>query len=108
LISFAAQAAAEKDYKICSIGGYFVGAENMFLSDVAWHILVKQEKLIPLNDPTCKAMWKNAIKLGKLPALSGIIKTEEEVIIMQQAVEFQSKVYDAIISNMKYEGEGDM
>jgi len=76
--------AAEKDYKICSIEGYFLGAENMFLSDVALHIRVKQEKLIPLNDPTCKAMWKNAIEIGKRHAWTGKIKTEKEVIIMQQ------------------------
>jgi len=91
--------AAEKDYKICSIGGYFVGAENMFLSDLAAHIMIKQ---LAINDPICTAAWKNAIDIGKRHAWTGKIKTEEEVIIMQQAVEFQSQVYDAITSNMDY------
>jgi len=92
--------AAEKDYKICSIAGYFWGTKQDFLQGVASHIKGKQH--ISLDDPICAAAWKNAVETGENFSSTGKIRNQADRTVIKQAATFQSQVYDAVISNMNY------
>jgi len=92
--------AAEKDYKICSIAGYFWGTKQDFLQGVASHIKGKQH--ISLDDPICNAAWKNGNEIAKNFAKSGKLRNETDVTVYQQASKFESQVYAAVISNINY------
>ena len=91
--------AAEKDYKISSIGGFFSGSGEVFLSGLALHIRVKQ---IDLDEPICAAAWKNAIVIGLHFSTTGKFRNQTDRTVGSQAATFKSQVYDAVISNMDY------
>ena len=91
--------AAEKDYKICSIGGFFSGSGEMFLSGLALHIRVKQ---IDLDEPICAAAWKNATGIGLYFSSTGKFRNQTDHTVGSQAATFKSQVYDTVISNMDY------
>ena len=91
--------AAEKDYKICSIGGFFSGSGKMFLSGLALHIRVKQ---IDLDEPICAAAWKKAIAIGLHFSNTGKFSNQTDRTVGSQAATFKSQVYDAVISNINY------
>jgi len=93
--------AAEKDYKLCSLGGYFFGAEQNFLQGVASRIAEKQQMNI-IDDPICAAAWKNGIDVAKHLAKSSKLRNKTDATIIQQAFKFREQVYDAVISNMNY------
>src|SRR4051794_9770785 len=54
-------AKAEKDYKICTVGGYYSGTDDKFLAGLATHMAQKRNIL---HDPICGALWRNAYKIG--------------------------------------------
>jgi len=101
VVSSSSSIAAEKDYKICSIAGYFLGYEYSFLRRVAGRVAVKQQMDL-INDPICNATWKNANEIAKNLAKLGKLRNETDVTVYQQASKFELQVYDAIISNMNY------
>ena len=92
--------AAEKDYKICSIAGFFWGTQQKFLHGVAFRILGKQQ--ISIGDPICDAAWKKGIEIAEHFSKSSQARNVLDKVILDQAVGFQTQVYDAVISNMNY------
>ena len=71
--------ATEEDYKLCTIGGYFSGTNDKFLSGLAAHIA---EKKHVFGDPICEAAWANGYRVGEKLTKTGKIKdpSEREII----------------------------
>jgi hypothetical protein len=91
--------AAEKNFEICTAGGYFSGAQDRFLSGLALHIRVKRELL---NNHICNALWKNAYAVGENLSKTGKIGNQEEADIVKEATEFSTAVYDLLSSKLNY------
>lgn len=94
-----AVAASEEDYKLCTIGGYFSGTNDKFLSGLAAHIA---EKKHIFGDPICEAAWANGYRVGEKLTKTGKIKESAEREIVQQATAFSSKIYETISSRVKF------
>lgn len=95
LISFIAfptsSVAAEKDYPLCTLSGYFFGSGDKFLSDLARNIAQKGKIF---GDPICNAAWKNGYKAGENFSKTGKPKNHAEQFVFQQAAEFRAQVSD--------------
>jgi len=91
--------ATEEDYKLCTIGGYFSGTNDKFLSGLAAHIA---EKKHVFGDPICDAAWANGYRVGEKLTKTGKIKDPSEREIIQQATAFSSKIYETISSRIKF------
>ena len=83
--------AAEKDYPLCTVGGYFSGSGDKFLSELARNSA--QERKI-LGDPICNAAWKNGYKAGENFSKTGKPKNPAEQFVLRQATEFRAQVSD--------------
>ena len=91
--------ATEEDYKLCTIGGYFSGTNDKFLSGLAAHIA---EKKHVFGDPICDAAWANGYRVGEKLTKTGKIKDPSEREIIQQATAFSSRIYETISSRIKF------
>ena len=91
--------ATEEDYKLCTIGGYFSGTNDKFLSGLAAHIA---EKKHIFGDPICDAAWANGYRVGEKLTKTGKIKDPSEREIIRQATAFSSKIYETISSRVKF------
>ena len=91
--------ASEEDYKLCTIGGYFSGTNDKFLSGLAGHIAGKKHVF---GEPICKAAWDNGFRIGEKLTKAGKIKDPAEREIVQQATEFSTKIYETISSRINF------
>ncbi|MDN5934702.1 MAG: hypothetical protein L0H75_00820 [Nitrosospira sp.] len=82
--------AAEQDYTLCTVGGYFSGSGDKFLSGLAKDIVQKRHIF---GDPICNAAWKNGYKTGENFSRTGKPKNQAEKFVFQQAVEFREQVF---------------
>jgi hypothetical protein len=90
---------AEKDYKICTVGGYYSGTDDKFLAGLATHMAQKKDIL---HDPICGALWRNAYKIGATVTKTGAIHDQAEEIAVKEATEFSRKVYEAVSRNIMF------
>ena len=91
--------ADEKDYELCTVGGYFSGTHDKFLSGLAAHLAKKKQVF---SNPICKAAWENAYRIGEKLYKTGKVQEPAEEEIIHQAAAFSSKVYDAISARIKF------
>lgn len=84
--------AADK-FSICTTGGYYSGAENKFLSELAHYMANKKNVL---TDPECAANWKVGERVARKLTDSGKLTTDFEHAIFKQAIEFSDRVYSKI------------
>lgn len=91
--------AAERDYRLCTVGGYFSGTQDKFLSGLAAHIAQKKNIF---GNPICNAAWENAFRIGEKLYKTGRVQDQAEGEIIQQAAAFSSKVYDAISARVDF------
>lgn len=91
--------AVEKDYRLCSVGGFFSGTNDKFQSGLAAHI-AKKKHLI--GDPICSALWGNAYKIGEKLSKTGKVKEEAEEEVVEQARAFSEKIYEAISKKIDF------
>lgn len=89
----------EKDYKICTVGGYYSGTDDKFLAGLATHMAQKRNIL---HDPICGALWRNAYKIGAAVTKTGAIHDEAEEIAVKEATEFSRKVYESVSRNINF------
>lgn len=93
LISFTAfstlSIAAGKDYPLCTLGGYFSGSGDKFLSDIARNTT---EKGKIFGDPICNAAWRNGYKAGENFSKTGKPQNNAEQFVFQQAAEFRAQI----------------
>ena len=100
LLAFSNASGVEaEDYQICSIGGYFAGTEDKFLSGLAAHLAAKKKIL---TNPICVAVWKNAHAFGVHHSRTGKIESDAEGIVVRQASEFSAQVYDAVSASISH------
>ena len=83
--------AAEQSYTLCTVGGYFSGSGDKFLSGLARDIVQKRHIF---GDPICNAAWKNGYKTGENFSKTGKTKNQAEKFVFQQAAEFREQVFD--------------
>ena len=91
--------AAEQDYRLCTVGGYFSGTHDKFLSGLAAHIAEKKKIF---GNPICNAAWENAFRIGEKLYKTGRVQDQAEGEIIHQAAAFSSKVYDAISARIDF------
>ena len=87
-----------KDSNLCSIGGYFSGVGDNFMSGITSHIMT-QKKLI--NTPSCSIAWNKARDLGVLFSKKGQTYNQADAEIVEEAGRFSAMIYDAIIKDLK-------
>lgn len=83
---------AETADQLCTAGGYYSGAQDQFLSSLAAHILNQRNQL---GTPTCGALWRKAVEVGKHFSKTGKPRPSDERVI-SEAGNFSRKIYDAI------------
>ena len=95
LMSFTAfpslSTAAEKDYPLCTLSGYFLGAGDKYRSAIARNI-AERGKIF--GDPICNAAWNNGYKAGENISKKGKPQNQAEQFVFQQAAEFEAQVSD--------------
>lgn len=91
--------AEEMDFKICAAGGFYSGAKDRFLSGLALHI--REKKNLHFN-PTCSAVWKNAYDTGEYFSKTGKTRNSEEEMIVQQANDFSTQIYESVAKNITF------
>ena len=91
--------AADKDYKICNVGGFYSGTNDKFLSGLAAYIAQKKHIL---DDPICSALWKNASRIGEKLSETRRVKEQAEEEIVHQANVFSEKIYESVSSGIKF------
>jgi hypothetical protein len=110
LIAFSSSSfSAEKDYKMCSIAGYFDGAKKEFMFGIAMRI-VMEKKLMNKEgtngtDSICETLYQKAQDTGVADLKRGKynFKFVDEVKLASEVNIFSNKVYDSIISNINWE-----
>jgi hypothetical protein len=90
---------AEKDYKICTVGGYYSGTDDKFLAGLATHMAQKRNIL---HDPICGALWRNAYKIGANVTKTGAIHDQAEEIAVKEATEFSRRIYESVSRNIDF------
>ena len=90
---------AENEYKICTAGGYYTGAEDKLLSGLAMHIAVKRGIF---GDARCSADWSSAYEAGKNFYSTGKFRNESDREIAKLASKFSSQVYENLSNNIKF------
>jgi hypothetical protein len=99
-VSFSSSSiAAEQDYRLCTVGGYFSGTQDKFLSGLAAHIAQKKNIF---GNPICNAAWENAFRIGEKLYKTGRVQDQAEGEIIHQAAAFSSKVYEAISARIDF------
>jgi hypothetical protein len=91
--------ASEEDYKLCTIGGYFSGTNDKFLSGLAGHIAGKKHVF---GDPICEAAWANGYRIGEKLTTKGKTTEPAEREIIRQATAFSAKIYETIASRVNF------
>ncbi len=91
--------ASEEDYKFCTVGGYFSGTNDKFLSGLAAHVAQKKKVF---GSPICNAAWENGYRIGEKLSETGKIKEPAEREIVHQAAAFSAKIYEAISSRINF------
>ena len=94
LVAPIANAAEKNDYKFCTAAGYWLGANDPFMGQLAAHIVSKRGLM---SDPVCMSAWKAASEVGRRVTQHGF--TNEDMPVVKQANEISNKVYDFIEVN---------
>ena len=91
---------AENDpYAICSIGGFFRGTDNKFMSGITTHIITRKNIF---NNPTCIELHNKSFQLGRNLVAGDNINKQQEIKIINAANDFREKVYKTISTQMGY------
>ncbi len=86
-------------YAICSIGGFFRGTNNKFMSGITTHI-ISRKKIF--NNPTCIKLHNKSFKIGRKLVAGDNINNQQEIKIINSANDFREKVYKTISIHMGY------
>jgi hypothetical protein len=110
LIAFSSSSfSAEKDYKMCSIAGYFDGAKKEFMFGIAMRIVMEKKLMnkegTNATDHICETLYEKAQDTGVADLKRGKynFKFVDEVKLASEVNIFSNKVYDSIISNINWE-----
>ena len=88
---------AAPDYTYCEITGLAFGANKDFVAAVAARIVDRQGLT---GNAACQAIWKDAYATGKRLS-SGGKWSELDTVKWQKLQDFETKIIDNIISNLK-------
>jgi len=91
--------AQDDPYEICSIGGFFRGTDNKFMSGITTHIITRKNIF---NNPTCIALHNKSFQLGRNLVAGDNIDKPQEIKIINAANDFREKVYKTISVKMGY------
>lgn len=99
-VSFHSANAAEDDpYAICSIGGFFRGTSNKFMSGITTHIITRKEMS---NDTRCISLHNKSFQLGRKVVAGDNINDPADLDIINMASDFRENVYETISAQMGY------
>lgn len=93
-------AGAESDpYAICSIGGFFRGTGNKFMSGITTHIITRKNIF---DNPTCIKLHNRSFKLGRKIVAGENVNQPSEIKIINDANDFRENVYKTVSKQMGY------
>lgn len=99
-LSVTANAFADDDpYAICSIGGFFRGSNNKFMSGITTHIITRKKIF---NNPTCIKLHNKSFQLGRKIVAGDNINNQQEIKIINDANDFRGKIYESISRQIGY------
>lgn len=92
------QVLADDSDQLCTAGGYYSGAQDQFMSDVATYVLSKRKVL---GNTKCTALWQAAFPVGERITRTGNFKPEDRSII-NDAQAFGLRVVSSIAKGAGY------
>lgn len=87
--------ALDDKYKFCAISGWFYGAKNQFMGDLAGIN-------VEYGDSTCLAVWKDAHSRAEAFSKSGKLQDSTDKQMAQQSLEFHVRVMKSILKDAGY------
>ena len=98
LISYQGHA-ADKDYTICSVAGFYEGNNNRFLTDLAERIAAKNNLF---GDEKCTIALREGKAVGERFAKPGAERRVIDYEVIRNATHFSNMIYDSILSRVKF------
>lgn len=92
--------AADHDYFICRVAGYYEGNHDQFLYQAASRVLAKNRLS---TDEACNENIKLGREVGIKFSKAGKAKNEQEAAVLDEAAHFSNLIYDAILSKVKFD-----
>jgi hypothetical protein len=96
--SFSSQA-ADKDYSICTVAGFYEGDNNRFLTDLAETIAAKNNLF---GDEKCSLALKEGKAAGERYSKQVSDRRATDAEIIRKAHNFSTLIYDSILSRVKF------
>lgn len=91
--------AAEEDFRICTVAGYYMGTQERFLGGLAFY-MAGERGLI--QNGVCTALVKSGHAVGESLSKTGKVSNQEEANILLEANEFGTKVYKLLSSKINF------
>lgn len=98
LVSCAA-VAADKDYTICAVAGFYEGDNNRFLTDLAERVAAKNNLF---GDEKCTLALKEGKAVGQRFSKPGEERRVTDYEIIRSSTHFSNLIYDSILSRVKF------
>jgi hypothetical protein len=98
ILVFSAGHAAEKDYSICAVAGFYEGNNNRFLTDLAERVAAKNNLF---GEHQCTQALKEGKVVGERFAKAGEERRASDYEIIRSATHFSNLIYDSILSKVK-------
>lgn len=86
-------------YAICSIGGFFRGTDNKFMSGITTHIISRKQIF---DDPTCITLHNKSFQLGRKVVAGENTNNQDELKVINDANDFREKVFKSISTQIGY------
>lgn len=91
--------AADRDYSICAVTGFYEAGNNRFLTDLAERVAAKNNLF---GDELCTTAIKAGKEVGLRYSKPGVVRTEADNVIIRDATHFSNLIYDSILSRVKF------
>ncbi|QWF70062.1 hypothetical protein KEF85_11955 [Methylomonas paludis] len=91
--------AADNDFSICAVAGFYAANHNQFLTDLAERIAAKNNLF---GDERCTLALKAGKDTGGRFSKPNEQRTDSDNLIIRQATHFSNLIYDSILSRVKF------
>ena len=91
--------AADRDFTICAVAGFYEVNHNRFLTDLAERVAAKNNLF---GDDKCTQAIKAGKEAGDRYQKPGVQRSEIDMQIIRSAIQFSNQIYDSILSRVKF------
>ena len=99
LVSGISHAAAEKDYSLCSVAGFYEGSNNRFLTDLAERVATKNNLF---GVESCNVAFKEGKAVGERSIKPNAERRVTDIEIIRNAQSFSNSIYNSLLSRVQF------